>query len=337
MRHPVLVLLAAVITGAIACGDKPGPTGPDLSTVVEGRTLNAIDGVGAGSSLRVGTRNTQTDAQGYFRMDMGTAGEFGATIQSSGYVERQTSVRTAVVAETQRLSLIPASFDLGAFDQMFRPSGGLQRWTRSPVLVILTSVMRYNGPSESSYAATGERLTSAEIEEMEAHFTAALRLLTGGTWSSFDAVLREDVREGERATVLRDGHVVAGRYVGIVSWSHTIGLGRWQLGSDGAVTGGTVFLDRDFDRDDERRRLLRTHELGHALGYMHVTSRPSIMNPSIGPEPTDFDAHGASIAFQRYPGNRAPDIDPTFRTGSPFLTTSGARRWAPPVICGLPR
>ena len=31
-----------------------------------------------------------------------------------------------------------------------------------------------------------------------------------------------------------------------------------------------MFLDRDFDKNDNRRRLLRIHELGHALGLMHV-------------------------------------------------------------------
>jgi hypothetical protein len=266
-------------------------------------------------------------------MDIGTRGDFSALIQGSGYVERQTRVSTGF--DGQRLPLIPSSYDLASFDQMFRPSGTLQRWTTTPSLVILTSVMRYTGPNEDSYVATGERLTDAEVDQMEANLTEGLRLLTGGVYTAFERVFREEVAEGERATVLRDQHIVIGRYVGIVTWSHTIGLGRWQLAGDLSVTGGTVFLDRDFDRDDERRRLLRIHELGHALGYMHVTRRRSIMNPSIGPEPQDFDAHGALIAFQRYPGNRAPDIDPIPGTGTPLLTPNGARRWAPPVVCGM--
>jgi hypothetical protein len=337
MRHFTLCWMVSAAALGSACSSS-SPTGPDSpSTVVEGRTLNAIDGAAAGASLRIGTRTTQTDAHGYFRMDMGSAGEFGATVESAGYVERQTGVRTSVQSDAQRLSLIPASFDLAAFDQMFRPYGNLQRWTKAPALVILTSVMRYDGANETFYAATAERLSPAELDQMEAHFTAALGLLTGRTFTSFASVTREDVAEGEQVNVLRDGHIVAGRYVGIVSWSHTIGLGRWQVASDSSIGGGAVFLDRDFDRDDERRALLRTHELGHALGYMHVTTRPSVMNPSIGPDPTDFDAQGAAIAFQRPPGNHAPDIDPTYKDPAPFLTIDGARRWGPPIICGLPR
>jgi len=58
-------------------------------------------------------------------------------------------------------------------------------------------------------------------------------------------------------------------------------------------------LDNEFDRTSELRRLLRTHELGHALGYNHVKSRVSIMNPRIGPELTDFDRQVVMLAFRR--------------------------------------
>ena len=42
------------------------------------------------------------------------------------------------------------------------------------------------------------------------------------------------------------------------------------------------------------------------------------MNPAIGPDATDFDRAGATVAFQRQPGNRSPDVDPAggFRLSS---------------------
>ena len=92
-----------------------------------------------------------------------------------------------------------------------------------------------------------------------------------------------------------------------------------------------MYLDREFDQSDARRRLLRIHELGHALGYLHVRSRTSIMNPSIGPEPTTFDRQASIIAFQRVPGNRAPDMDPS--SSGVFSATTGASRVMPPVYC----
>jgi predicted Zn-dependent protease len=53
------------------------------------------------------------------------------------------------------------------------------------------------------------------------------------------------------------------------------------------------------------------HELGHALGYQHVTLEPSVMS-GINPTSalTEFDREALRIVYQRPPGNRAPDIDP---------------------------
>jgi hypothetical protein len=92
-----------------------------------------------------------------------------------------------------------------------------------------------------------------------------------------------------------------------------------------------MFLDRDFDHNDDRRRLLRIHELGHALGYLHVKARPSIMNPSLGFEPTEFDRSAAVIAFQRPPGNRSPDVDPAAPARLGARAEPPLIRWAPPI------
>jgi hypothetical protein len=297
-----------------------------------------MTGSGTAATVQLAARAVQTASDGSFRLEMERSGDYVTVVSAGGFVARETVSHTGVTAAHQQLSLIPQQFDLRSFDEFCRTANGrLQRWMKAPALVILTSVMTYVGPSESSYVATGERLSESELDVMVEDFTRALRLLSGNTWSAFDRVVREDVSEGERATVLRDGMVVVGRYRGIVSWSNTIGLGRWHEQADGTVSAGTVFLDDSFDKSDDRRWLLRMHEFGHALGYTHVTSRVSVMNPSIGPEPTTFDVQAASIAFQRAPGNRAPDVDPSGgAVPSGFLTTSGTGRWAAPVICGLP-
>ena len=88
-------------------------------------------------------------------------------------------------------------------------------------------------------------------------------------------------------------------------------------------------LDAAFDTTDGPfRRSLRVHELGHALGYNHVTLRESVMNSSARIEPNEFDLHGARLAFLRPPGNRSPDEDPdefTSNLGTGMLTWYGAR------------
>ncbi len=219
---------------------------------------------------------------------MGSSGTYRAVIRGSGVVERETRI-SGPGASPARVSLIPSTFDLQAFDEMFRTSNSqLQRWTSRPALVVLASVMDYRGVGDT-YEATAEQLSEEELTLMVLQLTEGLALLTGGTYSTFASIDVERPAAGTRVSPFRSGKIVVGRYNGIATFARTIGYGQWSALADGSIAGGATFLDRDFDRNDSRRRLLRVHELGHALGYQHVETRTSVMNPAIGPEPNDFD------------------------------------------------
>lgn len=319
--------IAAFALVTAACGASPtAPTTGVAGSGLRGQTVSAIDGRPASHvSVQIGReRAVTTDAEGHFQVDMDGASSHTAVFASAATVERRTTLRNSS-DDRVRVSLIPSSFDLPAFDEMFRASeSGLQRWTSAPRLVIVASVMSYNDTS-TDFPATPEQLSDDEVTTMAAQLREGLALLTGGTYTSFAAVSVERPAAGERVSAQRAGTIVVGRYTGVVTFAQTIGFGQWAVESDGSVTAGALYLDRDFDRNDSRRRLLRIHELGHALGYQHVTSRPSIMNPSIGPEPSDFDRAGAVIAFQRPPGNRAPDTDPESSRRPAFGLSSA--RW----------
>jgi len=185
--------------------------------------------------------------------------------------------------------------------------------------------------SAETFQASAEQMTEDEVSQMVAHMTEGLSMLTGNSYTSFQSVEIERPAAGDRVTAARTGKIVVGRYTGIVTLANTIGYGRWSTLNDGTVVGGAMFLDRDFDKNDSRRRLLRIHELGHALGYQHVKSRTSIMNPAIGPDATDFDRAGATVAFQRQPGNRSPDVDPA--GGFRLSSTAEGGHWSEPTVC----
>jgi Matrixin len=264
---------------------------------------------------------------------MGSISTYPAVIDGPSVVERST--RMTANGSRARVSMIPASFDLRAFDEMFRTSNAqLQRWTSRPALVVLAAVMDYRNTSDQIYTATGEQLTDAELEQLKAHLMEGLAFLTGNTYTSFASVEIERPTGGARVNTLRAGQIVVGRYNGVANLAKTIGYGMWSEQPDGSIGGGAMYLDRNFDKDDNRRRLLRIHELGHALGYQHVESRTSIMNPSIGPEPNEFDRGGAIIAFARPVGNKSPDVDPTSAVVS---VSTGEGHWrAPATACALP-
>ncbi len=325
---------AFVLVLLVACGGKSSPTGPSdggVSTSIQGQTVSAIDGTATPSlNVQVGTRSVTSDGSGFFQVDPGSQGTFRAMIRGSNVVDRETRV-TVPRADLARVTMIPTSFDLDAFNEMFRfTNSRLQRWTNKPALVVLGTVMEYRNGSNGNYDANGEQLSDDEVNLMVAHLNEGLALLTGNTYLSFASVDIERPSAGQRVNVLRAGRIVVGRYNGVTTFANTIGWGQWSEQSDGTITGGATFLDRDFDKNDSRRRLLRIHELGHALGYQHVNSRTSIMNPAIGPEPTTFDRNGAMIAFQRPVGNHTPDVDPT---SSSLAVSTGEGKWSAPTVC----
>ncbi|HXW06919.1 MAG TPA: hypothetical protein VD833_16930 [Vicinamibacterales bacterium] len=328
------LLVAATLTALAACGGSSptDPSSPQAQPGLRGQTVSAVDGAPSPNlSVLVGSRRATSDANGFFDLDI-SPGAHRATVRGSAVVERETTLISSG-ADRARVSLIPGGFDLAAFDEMFRKSNErLQRWTTRPGLVVLGSVMRYRSTTGSEYEAEAEQLSEEEVSEMIAHLTEGLAILTGNTFTSFASVEVERPAAGTRVDTLRANRIVAGRYNGIVTFARTIGYGQWSETSTGAIVEGALYLDRDFDSNDGRRRLLRIHELGHALGYQHVTARVSIMNPSLGPDVTDFDRHGAVIAFQRPVGNRAPDIDPASTAQTSSIDVGGAIRM-PPIFC----
>ena len=189
-----------------------------------------------------------------------------------------------------------------ALQQMFGSAKGPQRWRQAPKLTVLVSVMDYQPGGDVEYLATQERLSDADITELVRDLTDGLGLLTANTFEQFSSVTREIVAAGATASVSRPDQIVIARFNGLHSSVKTLGFGGRRTRKDGTITAGAILLDSEFDRTSAKRRLLRTHELGHALGYNHVHARASIMNPQIGAEPNEFDREAATIAF------RAPSI-----------------------------
>ena len=193
-----------------------------------------------------------------------------------------------------------------AHDEMLiDASGQRHHWPSSPRLVVLTSVMNYHNDDSRDYVATSERLSEEEAQGLAADLTGALRLLTTGAFEQFAAVEYETVPEGSTATIVRPNQIVVGRFQGVRRLTGTIGFGGRTARRDGTIVAAAVVLDSEFDHASSKRRLLRTHELGHAVGFNHVKSRVSIMNPSIGSEMTDHDRQVSGFAFHRPSARRS--------------------------------
>lgn len=319
-------LLAAVMCSS-ACGSSPsspsdsGGTTIPIRPTTSGRLLDAISGAGIagvtpnGSEAGRATTSTASDASGTFTVSVDTASSsaLAFSFAAPSYLTRSTFLK--VPGDAGTITLIPSSFDLVAFDQLARSTPSLpalMRWTAAPALVVQTQVMAFTNVNDTQFTTIGETLTDAEYASQVADLGFGLPLMTGGQFSAFSNTTRVANAAGATVSMLVTGQITVGRFTGLTAATGSVGYSRWQFRSDGVVTGGTIMLDRDFERSlASNVRAVRVHELGHALGYNHITSRESVMNAIARVEPNAFDQAATRLIFMRPPGSRTPDIDPS--------------------------
>lgn len=285
---------------------KP-PARGTRGTIVDGLTERTLPGV----TVRVeGLPEITTGNDGAFMVETADPEEVRPVlISSSATIERSTRLR--VPGPEATLSLMPSSLDLRAFDEMFRYSGALRRWTSAPRIVVQTRVLQFTNTSDVEYTALDAAMSDGDVSSLIADLTWALPQLTGNAFGGFAEQQRETAAPNDRVNVQRSGLIVIARYEGLTAATGFWGYTRWAWNGAGEVQAAILMLDRNFDATDGQfRRSLRSHELGHALGYQHVTGRDSVMNSSARIEPNGFDRDCAKLAFLRPPLNRSPDIDP---------------------------
>ena len=108
----------------------------------------------------------------------GSADPRQLTFSAPGMVDRRTGVK--VPGADTVISLISGSFDLSAFDQMFR-SPGLTRWTTTPPLIISKRSVTFTSAEMEEGTALEDSLTDDELVSLRSDLMWALPQLTGGT------------------------------------------------------------------------------------------------------------------------------------------------------------
>ena len=323
--HAVQALTVSLASDQVA-DFSLAPGGSQAS--VGGRVIDALTQAGLGGVSVVGDGvSCSSDASGRFSF-ANAEGTFPKAVSftRNGFLERQTWLHDA---GQPTVSLIPGSLNLNAFDDMLR-SPALRRWREAPRLVMESRTLQYTDLNASSAIAIDDAMSDADIASVREDLEWALTKLSGGVFGAFRSVARQDSAAGGSVSLLNQGQITVVRMAGLTQATGFWGYGRYMSHSDGAVIAGLVVLDRDFDRSNSQyRRSLRAHELGHAMGYAHVSSIASVMNSSGRVEPTSFDLDAFRIAFQRQPGNRAPDVDPD-PAMAPMSTTRGAA-WSPAI------
>ena len=352
-----LYAAAAVMACVLGCDGREadGPAGRLLPTAPIGsgptasvRVVSALTDQPVSGALMTGVsvRSTPSDTDGLVLLEASSAGRYALRVTATQFVTRQTMV--AIPGNDARLDLIPSSFDLVAFDQMFRgaTSGGrLIKWLAAPALVVQRTRLLWADSPNDRYLAEDEQWTDGEIEGVIADLTFGLQTISAGVFPAFSAIRVEQAAAGTMVTVPQAGAIVVARYRSLhgPSGSRVGGLGKTDTDGAGVIRGGMIMVDRDSEVSQPAfARSLRVHELGHALGTSHVTSRASFMSPDgRGGLPNDADREAFRVAARRPPGSRSPDVDPPDFTlvlrsnlGLPAFIRRAAPPWDPHVRRG---
>jgi len=303
-------VILASLTLVGGCGHGPDGPSPTMfqATVRVVSALSPQIGLSQVLVTVENAREQQTDAAGMVVIQTQSPATVSLRLRHPAFVERETSVRVPDDRPVE-LSLIPSTHNLAAFEEFSPRAAGLQRWTRNPRLQLLTHAVDYSGGTLGfrEFPVINRPISRTQLDCLATGLGAELAPLTGGHlgWTSVD------IGEVEPGARVRTDETPEGTIVVLMSVSlGTAGRGTAYLGTEPFVlTRGAVWLTTDVDFC--LTSLLYRHELGHALGYQHVTRTPSIMSPGGLPAgPTDFDRNSIAILFQRRPGNLLPDRDP---------------------------
>jgi hypothetical protein len=310
----------------------PAPPPAPPRVFVTGRIVDALSGNPQGN-LQVGidgVGTAVTDTSGEFSIEAPASFSDVTPIRFLGPNIFTRTSRVKIPGAPLALSTMQIGFDLTAFDQMYRHSGALTRWVEAPRLVLQRRVLQYSESGGVSYTATSELMTDAQASELVSTLVSALPVLTGGRFSAFANQSSETANAGDSVTMTRIGDIYVAQFKGLAAGG-AAGRGSWSTDSRSAVRGGYIMLDRDLDISSARRGSTRAHELGHALGYNHVTARESVMNPT-AVELNGWDRDSSKVAFLREPGNRSPDNDPSWFAANPMAGVAGGHVvWSPAV------
>lgn len=301
----------------------PSPPPPSGSTALAGRVIEQFGSHGvSGLTVRFAGSTATTDATGAFTVPGSSSGSLrDLVISGSGVYARTTFARSSDTV----WRILPASFNMGAFDDMAREyEPRTIRWVRAPNVYIDVLPDGFAG---------GPELTQwvSEVQSQAASFVSEW---TGGTIGAGSVqVGSSPPPDGTPGTIVLHFSEDAAIY-GAPS---TVGLARTFWSGDRSISSAVVWLR--FVRfpgpaNAATRRAILGHELGHALGMGHMNgSTFSIMTPNVSsPSLTSFDQDAGFVLYTRSPGNTSPDVDSatTYRGALAPSQAPGYYEW----VCG---
>ncbi|MFN2432872.1 MAG: M57 family metalloprotease [Gemmatimonadota bacterium] len=238
------------------------------------------------------------------------------SLAASGMVGRSTYASTNADL-VNPLTMIPAAFDMAAYDDVNREPGRGKtiRWMSSPSIYVDTS----------PEVGTGMPIPASWISATQAAAGRFPAQWTGGVLSSSVSVGGSPPQDGTPGTiVIRFDNTINPSGCG-----GKVGQATFGWSGSGELAYGVVqlALSRLCGASSSVIEAVVGHEIGHTMGLGHLTvpGRSSLMEPSVrlaGLSP--LDRENASVHYHRAPGHAAPDREPASSASLNF-----SRVWSP--------
>jgi hypothetical protein len=300
-----LFLAALAGTAFFACsGAGEGPSGPDgvssstggAEVSFQGQIRDQTTGAAlAGIRVSGGGSTVTSGAGGWFTIVVPADGEL--TLSGAGYYDRVAVTHGAAGS----FSIVPRSFDMGAFNDMARDhSPGTVRWLSSPAVYVDIRAHAF---------ASGRSVPGEWIEQVAADAPRFLSRWTGGVLSARTITVgTTPPSPGTPGTLVIAFDEDPARYPATASAGATVA--SWDAG--GRIHSATIrlrFSALEGDAAAFSRQAVLGHEIGHAIGLAHMDGpTPSMMTSVVRtPEPTAFDLAAGTLLYDRPPGTRADD------------------------------
>lgn len=235
---------------------------------------------------------------------------------ANGYYSRETFVKMTVSKQnssptnTLKIPLIPTTFSMNSFNSMVRGepnSGYMSRvgiGSRYWVSICKKRLaFRTSGTLIIQQGQIGTNLTTSYLDNKKSELSDFMTKITPWTYRVGAGVYDFEPWVGQELMSFGSNGVTVAIYTGLTAATGYSGLGSWRV-VNGQVTCGHAMVDGGASSST----LL--HEVGHGMGYNHVSGSGSIMNtPSSFLAPTDFDIKSGKIIFTRSFQNRNVDRD----------------------------
>lgn len=292
---------------------------PSTSWTLNGQVIATISREPiAGATIDTSGATVTTDGDGRFTLTAATAPitSFAVTVRADGYRTRETTIKyPRIDAPLIDLTSLSPPFSEEFFNQLARDAydrpdqrSQLWRWTSAPRIYLKTT-------DETGRVAPPEVLTVVTNA-----LTDGVRLFSAG---AFSGVVEQGPDTRPRQTGWINVEILQtipeGDYCGLASSvggnPSTLKLRLERCGC------GSVKVPTD----------LVLHEVGHALGFFHVSDRNSIMYPFNSGECrqrtlSSLEHLHVAVEYMRPRGNRDPDRDPvSFALLTSFASGSGGR------------